>query len=105
MVAICEQLYPVDHRTHLPATPAGNRVSPAVRLAPEIRDRTTLHRGKRGKQIRHQSLKVDQPVGSGSNYDDGDFKGWKILLKREIAIDGDEDLKLLRCKRKQFSVL
>ena len=32
-------------------------------------------------------------------------KEGKILLKREIAIDSDEDLKLLRCERKQFSVL
>src|ERR1700687_3168914 len=73
-------------------------------LDSDIRDRITLRRGKRGKQIRHQPLKVDQPVGSGSRYDDGDFEGWKILLKREIAIDVDEDFKLLRCERKQFSV-
>lgn len=72
---------------------------------PDIRDSATLHRCKGGKQIRNQPLKVAQPVGSGLQYDDGYLKGWKILLKRKIAIDSDEDLKLLRCERKQFSIL
>ena len=53
-----------------------------------------MNLGERLQQLRHQWLEIDQPIGSGAQDYDGEGKIIDALLKREIAVYRDKDVKL-----------
>lgn len=76
-----------------------------LRLDPDVCNGATIRHLKCGNQLRHESLKIQKTVGLRSKDHDSNVKRRKILLKRKIAIDGEEDIEVPGRKRKQFTIL
>ena len=68
--------------------------SPYSGLALDPPHLTGVNLGKHLQELRNQWLEIDQPTGSRAQYHDGEGKIIDALLKREIAIHRDEDIKL-----------
>jgi hypothetical protein len=56
----------------------------------------------RGQELRDERLEVCQPVRPRPQNDHRHRQRRKILLERQIAIDGNEDIKRLRRQREQL---
>src|SRR5260370_19242029 len=47
---------------------------------------------------------MGKPIGFRMKYDDSDLEHDKVLLKCKVSIDGNEDVKMLRCELQEFPV-
>ncbi len=72
---------------------------------PYVSDSATF-RGRNGrKQFWDERLKIPKAIGMSTQDNDCDGESRKILLEREIPVDGDEYVKFLCDQRKQLAVL
>jgi hypothetical protein len=64
-------------------------------LDPHVCDSTPLGAGNQCEQFGDERLKIGEPIRRSAQNDDCDREGWKILLKGEIPINSDKDIKVL----------
>jgi len=50
------------------------------------------------QETRYQRSQIGKPIGSRLKHNDRNRERSKVLLKCKISIDGDEDIKMLRCQ-------
>lgn len=74
-------------------------------LDTDVSDSPNLGKRDLSEQFLNQRLKIGEPIGACPQYNNCDRNCGEVLLKRQIAIYGEEHVKLLWSERQEFSIL
>jgi len=68
-------------------------------------DLATLRDGQRCEELGDQAAQIRNAIGWRTQHDDGNGEARQILLKRKVAVDGDEGVELLLRSPQEFAIL